>query len=64
MIVMIMTVKRVKERLYDREPENERQTRKERDRQREKILSRIKRKMLALVELTHQWERQLINTSK
>ena len=35
-----------------------------RETEREKILSRIKRKMLALVELTHQWERQLTNTSK
>ena len=64
MIVMIMMVKRVKERLYNREPENERQTRKETETEREKILSRIKCKMLALVELTHQWERQLTNTRK
>lgn len=35
-----------------------------RERDKEKILSRIKHKMPALVELTRQWERQLINTSK
>ena len=35
MIVMIMMVKRVKDRLYNREPQNERQTGKERNRERE-----------------------------